>query len=66
MRLDGFRYSVFALFYLFVVVLFGTASADVVASSTKVGTIEPSIFPSEPPPASTRFTLSAKFISASG
>lgn len=66
MRLDGFRYSVFALLYLFVVVLFGTASADVVASSTKVGTIEPSIFPSEPPPANTRFTLSAKFISASG
>ena len=69
MRFGGFRHSVFALLYSLVVVVFGTASADAVAKSsgnqgqfTKVGTIEPSISPSAPPPANRRFTLSAKFI----
>ena len=34
MRFGGFRHSVFALLYLLVVVVFGTASADAVAKSS--------------------------------
>ena len=71
MRFGGFRHSVFALLYLLVVVVFGTASADAVAKSsgnqgqfTKVGSIEPSISPSAPPPANKRFTLTAEVHSA--
>ena len=53
MRFDGFRYNVFAFLYLFVVVLFGAASADAVAKGqfTRVGSIKPSIAPHEPPAA---------------
>ena len=67
MRFDGFRSSAFVLIYWFVVVLFGTASADVGAKGqfTKVGTISPSISPSQPPPANTPFKLSATFTAVS-
>ena len=71
MRFGGFRHSVFALLYLLVVVVFGTASADAVAKNsgngsegqfTRVGSIEPSISPSAPPSANTPFTLTAEFL----
>ena len=53
MRFEGFRCRVFALLYLFVVVLFGAASVDAVAKGqfTRVGSIKPSIAPHEPPAA---------------
>jgi hypothetical protein len=72
MRFEGFRCSVFALLYLFVVVLFGAASADAVAKNngnqgqfTKVGTIYPGISPSQPPSANTPFKLTATFVAIS-
>ena len=74
MRFGGFRHSVFALLYLLVVVVFGTASADAVAKSsgngsegqfTRVGSIYPGISPSQPPSANTPFKLTATFVAIS-
>ena len=66
MRFGGFRYSTFGLLYLFVVVLFGAASAYASQGQfTKVAGIEPSITPHEPPAANTAFVLNARFIATS-